>query len=163
VSVAPELSAKSGYNKGTIRIDIWYLVVSKDVRRHRLISIDYITTLSCHAEVASSSLVVPAIFSRSAGSIVVACHSSLLCLCCRNALVSGQPVGWKNHIASDPEILRGKPRLKGTRIPVGLVLGYLAAGKTAEDIIAEFPDVTRDQIAACLDYARELAEFEAVV
>jgi uncharacterized protein (DUF433 family) len=73
------------------------------------------------------------------------------------------PVGWKNHIASDPEILRGKPRLKGTRIPVGLVLGYLAAGKTAEDIIAEFPDLTRDQIAACLDYARELAEFEAVV
>ncbi len=41
-------SAKSGYNKGTIRIDIRYLVVSKDVRRHRLISIVYITTLPCH-------------------------------------------------------------------------------------------------------------------
>jgi uncharacterized protein (DUF433 family) len=39
----------------------------------------------------------------------------------------------------------------------------VAAGKTAEDIIAEFPDLTRDQIAACLDYARELAEFEAAV
>ena len=73
------------------------------------------------------------------------------------------PVDWKNHIASDPEILRGKPRLKGTRIPEGLVLGYLAAGQTAEDLITEFPDLTRDQIAACLDYARELAEFEAVV
>ena len=73
------------------------------------------------------------------------------------------PVDWKNHIVSDPEILRGKPRLKGTRIPVGVVLGYLAAGKTAEDIIAEFPDLARAQIAACLDYARELAEFEAVV
>jgi uncharacterized protein (DUF433 family) len=73
------------------------------------------------------------------------------------------PVDWKNYIASDPEILRGKPRVKGTRIPVGLVLGYLAAGQTAEDIITEFPDLTRDQIAACLDYARELAEFEAVV
>ena len=72
-------------------------------------------------------------------------------------------VGWKDHIASDPEILRGKPRLRGTRVPVGLVLGYLAAGKTAEDIIAEFPDLTRDQIAACLDYARELAEFETVL
>jgi hypothetical protein len=54
-------SAKSGYNKGTIRSDIRYLAVSKDVRRHRLISSDYITTLPCHAEVASSSLVVPAI------------------------------------------------------------------------------------------------------
>ncbi len=53
--------------------------------------------------------------------------------------------------------------MKGTRSPVGLVLGYLAAGKSSEDIIAEFPDLTREQIAACLDYARELAEFEAVV
>jgi uncharacterized protein (DUF433 family) len=69
------------------------------------------------------------------------------------------PVEWKRHIVSDPEILRCKPRLKGTRIPVGLVLGYLAAGKTAADIVAEFPDLTHEQIAACLDYARELAEF----
>ena len=69
------------------------------------------------------------------------------------------PVEWKDYIASDPEILRGKPRLKGTRIPVSLVLGYLAAGKTAEEIIGEFPDLTRNQIAACLDYARDLAEF----
>ena len=61
------------------------------------------------------------------------------------------PVDWKDHIVTDPDILRGKPRLKGTRIPVGLVLGYLAAGKTAEDIVAEFPDLTRQQIAACLD------------
>jgi len=73
------------------------------------------------------------------------------------------PVEWKQYIVTEPEILRGKPRLKGTRIPVGLVLGYLAAGKTAEEIVAEFPQLTREQIAACLDYARDLAEFEAVV
>jgi uncharacterized protein (DUF433 family) len=73
------------------------------------------------------------------------------------------PVEWKLHIVSDPEILRGKPRLKGTRIPVSLILGYLAAGKSADGITAEFPDLTREQIAACLDYARELAEFEVVV
>ena len=73
------------------------------------------------------------------------------------------PVQWKQHIVSDPEILRGKPRIKGARIPVGLVLGHLAAGKTSADILAEFPDLTSEQIAACLDYARELAEFEAVV
>ena len=72
-------------------------------------------------------------------------------------------VDWKKHIVSDPEILRGKPRLKGTRIPVGIVLGYLASGKSNEEILAEFPDLTREQIAACLDYARELAGFEAVV
>ena len=72
-------------------------------------------------------------------------------------------VEWKQHIVSDPEILRGKPRIKGTRIPVALVLGYLAAGKTSADILGEFPDLTSEQIAACLDYARELSEFEAVV
>jgi len=71
------------------------------------------------------------------------------------------PVEWKNHITSDPEILHGKPRIKGTRIPASLILGYLAAGKTADEITAEFPDLTREQIAACLDYARDLAEFEA--
>lgn len=73
------------------------------------------------------------------------------------------PVDWKKYIVSDPEILRGKPCLKGTRIPVGVILGYLAAGRDAGQIIAEFPDITPEQIAACLDYARELAEFEAVV
>jgi len=73
------------------------------------------------------------------------------------------PVEWKQHIVSDPEILRGKPRIKGTRIPVGLILGHLAAGKTLQEIMVDFPDLASEQIAACLDYARELAEFEAVV
>ncbi len=73
------------------------------------------------------------------------------------------PVEWKDYITSDPEILRGKPRIKGTRISVSLVLGYLAAGKSAEEIIAEFPDLKRDQIAACLDYARDLAESQVGV
>jgi len=73
------------------------------------------------------------------------------------------PTDWKDYIASDPEILRGKLRIKGTRIPVSLVLGYLAAAATPESIIAEYPDLTREQIAACLDYARDLAEFEVAV
>lgn len=70
---------------------------------------------------------------------------------------------WRENIESTPEVLRGKPRLKGTRIPVSLILGYLASGYTAEQVIAEFPDLSREQIAACLDYARELSEFETVV
>ncbi|HMD98615.1 MAG TPA: DUF433 domain-containing protein [Terriglobia bacterium] len=73
------------------------------------------------------------------------------------------PVDWKDHIASDPEILHGKPRIKGTRIPASLILGYLAAGQTAEEIIVEFPDLTLGQIAACLGYARDLAEFAVEV
>ncbi|HLG30304.1 MAG TPA: DUF433 domain-containing protein [Candidatus Brocadiales bacterium] len=72
-------------------------------------------------------------------------------------------VDWRKHIVSTPDVLRGKPRIKGTRIPVSLVLGYLAAGNTVEKIIEEFPDLTKEQIAACLDYARELSEFEIAV
>lgn len=73
------------------------------------------------------------------------------------------PVSWKNYIVSAPDFLRGKPRIVGTRIPVSLILGYLAAGRTASEVMSEFPDLTADQISACLDYARELAEFEAFV
>ena len=72
------------------------------------------------------------------------------------------PIHWRDHIVSTPDILRGKPRIKGTRIPVSLLLGYMAAGHTIDEIIAEFPDVKAVQIQACLDYARELAEFEEV-
>jgi len=71
------------------------------------------------------------------------------------------PVDWRDYIESTPDVLRGKPRIKGTRIPVSLILGYLAAGNTLQSIIEEFPDLTKEQISACLDYARELSEFEA--
>ena len=72
-------------------------------------------------------------------------------------------VAWRDHIESDPNVLRGKPRIKGTRIPVSLILGYLAAAYDRDRIISEFPDLSHEQIAACLDYARELAEFEVTV
>jgi len=70
---------------------------------------------------------------------------------------------WEEFIVSTPDVLRGKPRIKGTRIPVSLILGYLAAGSTIEEIIEEFPDIKKEQIAACLDYARDLSEFEVAV
>ena len=75
-------------------------------------------------------------------------------------LKNNMKINWRDFIVSTPDILRGKPRIKGTRIPVSLILGYLAADQTAEQIIAEFPDLQKTQILACLDYARELAEFE---
>ena len=71
-------------------------------------------------------------------------------------------MNWREHILSDPQILRGKPCIKGTRIPAALVLGYLAAGRGADVILREFPDLTQDDVAACLDYARDLAELTSV-
>ncbi|HEY9862760.1 MAG TPA: DUF433 domain-containing protein [Candidatus Obscuribacterales bacterium] len=72
------------------------------------------------------------------------------------------PVNWREHIVSTPDVLRGKPRIKGTRIPVSLILGYLASNNTIEQIMDEFPDIVKEQIAACLDYARDLSDFETV-
>lgn len=69
-------------------------------------------------------------------------------------------VHWEDRIVSTPAVLRGKPRIKNTRIPASLILGYLAAGSTVDDIIGEFPDLVADDIVACLDLARHLADFE---
>ena len=71
-------------------------------------------------------------------------------------------MNWRNHITSDPQILRGKPCIKDTRIPVALILGYLAAERSTESILQEFPDLKKTDVSACLDYARDLAEFTAV-
>jgi len=75
---------------------------------------------------------------------------------------SNEQAGWRQRIVSTPEVLSGKPRIEGTRIPVALVLGYLAAGSTFDEVIKEFPDLTRGEISACLDYARDLAEYKVV-
>jgi len=60
-------------------------------------------------------------------------------------------INWKDYIISTPEVLKGKPRIINTRIPVSLILGYLAADKTKEDIMAEFDGLKPEHIAACLD------------
>jgi uncharacterized protein (DUF433 family) len=56
-------------------------------------------------------------------------------------------VNWKDHIVSTPDMIRGKPCIKGTRIPASLILGYFAAGNTIKKIIAEFPDLDKVHIA----------------
>jgi uncharacterized protein (DUF433 family) len=73
-----------------------------------------------------------------------------------------EQAGWRQHIVSTPDVLSGKPRIDGTRIPVALILGYLAAGSTHDEIIGEFPDLRREDIAACLDYARDLADYQVI-
>jgi uncharacterized protein (DUF433 family) len=49
-------------------------------------------------------------------------------------------IAWQDYIESTPTVLWGKPRIKGTRIPVSLILGYLAAGHSPDQIFTEFPD-----------------------
>jgi uncharacterized protein (DUF433 family) len=59
------------------------------------------------------------------------------------------------RISVDPTIRFGKPCVRGTRITVGDVLAYLAAGMTEEELRAEFAQLTQDDVRACLAYAAE--------
>ncbi|MEJ7680134.1 MAG: DUF433 domain-containing protein [Segetibacter sp.] len=57
------------------------------------------------------------------------------------------------RITIDPEVCHGKPTIRGMRYPVDSILEYLAAGDAIENILAEFPDLEREDIFACFAYA----------
>lgn len=70
---------------------------------------------------------------------------------------------YHDHITMDPTVRSGKPTVRGTRITVSDVLEYLAGGMTQEEVLDDFPDLTRDDIRAVLAFAaeRERRLFEA--
>lgn len=70
---------------------------------------------------------------------------------------------WRDHIHSDPRILGGKPVVKGTRISVELILGWLAEGWTFEQLLEAYPHVSRDDILAALAFAAEMMRDEQYV
>lgn len=67
------------------------------------------------------------------------------------------------RIVSDPQICSGKPCIQGTRIPVHIILGLLAAGESKDNIIKAYPHITGEDIMACLEYAAFLADEEVGV
>lgn len=62
------------------------------------------------------------------------------------------------RISIDPRVCHGQACIKGTRIPVHQVVRMLANGDTIEDLLKEYPSLTREDILASLEYAAELAE-----
>lgn len=60
---------------------------------------------------------------------------------------------WQDRISVNPAVRGGKPCIKGTRITVYDVLEYLAGGMTEEEILRDFPDLTRENIRAALAFA----------
>jgi uncharacterized protein (DUF433 family) len=58
-----------------------------------------------------------------------------------------------DRIIVDPEILAGKPVVRGTRLAVEFILELLAAGQTEQEILDDYPGLTREDILACLAYA----------
>jgi len=69
-------------------------------------------------------------------------------------------MGIEERIEIDSEICHGKPRIKGTRIFITVILEWLEAGKTFDEIIDAYPDLSKMDIAAAIKYARKLVEDE---
>ncbi len=69
---------------------------------------------------------------------------------------------WQDRIVASPEVLVGKPVVKGTRLSVELIIELLADGWTQEQILESYPKLTSDDIRACLSYAGELLQMEKV-
>jgi len=68
----------------------------------------------------------------------------------------------ENLIEINPKIMVGKPVIKGTRITVELILEKLSNGETIDQILNSYPHLNRDQILACLDYARRSMSLDFV-
>jgi uncharacterized protein (DUF433 family) len=66
------------------------------------------------------------------------------------------------RIGLDPNVLAGKPIVRGTRLSVQFIIGLLADGWTEAQLLANYPDLTRDDVFACLAYARDVLSSEKV-
>lgn len=71
-------------------------------------------------------------------------------------------VNLTERILVDPHVCHGKPVIRGTRIMVWLILEYLANGDSIEEVLAAYPDLTRDDVLACLAYASAAAKERVV-
>jgi uncharacterized protein (DUF433 family) len=71
-------------------------------------------------------------------------------------------MSWPDRIVLGPDVLSGKPVIRGTRLAVEFILDLLAAGQSEADIVANYPGLAREDVLACLAYASYLAhEYKA--
>jgi uncharacterized protein (DUF433 family) len=71
-------------------------------------------------------------------------------------------MNYRNIITIEPGKRGGKPCIRGLRITVGDVLGWIAAGMTWKEIIEDYPDLTEQDIQACLEYAAEREQHTSI-
>jgi uncharacterized protein (DUF433 family) len=71
-------------------------------------------------------------------------------------------MNWQDRITIDPEVLVGKPVVKGTRLAAEFIVGLLAQGWTHDRVLRNYPGLTEEDIQACLSYAHEVLESERV-
>ena len=68
-----------------------------------------------------------------------------------------------NRIELNPEVCNGKPVVRGTRVTVQTVLSYLSAGDAVEEVLRAHPRLSREDVLACLEYARRLSDLHTTV
>jgi uncharacterized protein (DUF433 family) len=68
-----------------------------------------------------------------------------------------------NRVEINPRVCNGNPVVRGTRIPVAVILDHLAAGESWDSILRGFPELSREDIAAALVFAREFIEHTEIV
>jgi uncharacterized protein (DUF433 family) len=68
----------------------------------------------------------------------------------------------QSSITLDPNVLAGKPVIRGTRLSVEFVIGLMADGWSEADILANYPGIKHEDVLACLSYARETLSSERV-
>lgn len=66
-------------------------------------------------------------------------------------------MSWHDRISADSAVCHGKACVRGTRVLVSVVLDNLAAGRTAQQVVEDYPSVTVDDVRACIEYAADLA------
>jgi len=71
-------------------------------------------------------------------------------------------MNWQDRIVVDPEILVGKPVVKGTRLAVAFLIDLLAQGWAEAEILRNYPGLTREDVQACLAYASDVLQAEKV-
>jgi uncharacterized protein (DUF433 family) len=69
---------------------------------------------------------------------------------------------WRDRIELDPEVLVGKPVVRGTRLAVEFVLDMIASGVSEQEILSNYPRLTHEDILACVAYATEVLKSERV-
>ena len=67
-------------------------------------------------------------------------------------------VKWRDYIESTPDILKGKPRIKGTRIFISIILDWLAEGSSFDEIIDAYPSLSKEDIKAVLKYSKKVID-----
>lgn len=72
-------------------------------------------------------------------------------------------INWKDHITINPDLHHGDPCIKGTRIPVAIIVGSLADGMTPDEVIAAYPQLTMVKVQAALAYAADVMRQELLL